>query len=182
MNKVGMGRKNANTATGKNRATPTNTAQLKSTVGSNQSATGVNQQATNPNLSRANQTRPIPPNSPNATIPPRSGTIPPRSGTIPPGSTTIPPRSGTIPPGSATSPLSESGHFPVAGDSKSKASKFFKLALLSLLLSLAGLSYIFGFQVEMKGAGAYLYLFVMLFAFLYIVSTMIYVLLSTRNR
>jgi hypothetical protein len=88
----------------------------------------------------------------------------------------------TIPPRAGTAPLSDSGgHFPVAGKN-GKAGTFFKLALLSLLLSLAGLSYIFGFQVEMKGAGAYLYLFVVLFAFLYIVSTMIYVFLSTQRR
>ena len=61
------------------------------------------------------------------------------------------------------------------------ASRAFKLALFSLLLSLIGLGVIFALQVEMKGAGAYLYLMVTVSAFIYIVATMVYVFLSTRK-
>lgn len=61
------------------------------------------------------------------------------------------------------------------------SSRSFKVALFSLLLSLIGLSVIFAMQVEMKGAGAYLYLLVTVSAFVYIVATMVYVIMSTRR-
>lgn len=62
-----------------------------------------------------------------------------------------------------------------------RSSTSFKIALFSLLTSLVGLSVIFAMQVEMKGAGAYLYLLVTLSAFVYIVATMFYVVMSTRS-
>jgi len=64
---------------------------------------------------------------------------------------------------------------------RATSSRSFKIALISLLVSLIGLSFIFAMQVEMKGAGAYLYLMVTVSAFVYIVATMVYVVTSARR-
>jgi len=87
------------------------------------------------------------------------------------------------PPLSATSTLPPNSHIAAGAMGKPKATstRSFKVALVSLFISLIGLSFIFAMQVEMKGAGAYLYLMVTVSAFVYIVATMFYVVLSTRR-
>ncbi|MFV2056509.1 MAG: hypothetical protein ACC707_08565 [Thiohalomonadales bacterium] len=60
-------------------------------------------------------------------------------------------------------------------------SRTLNCVIVSLLVSLTTLGVIVGMKVEMKGPGAYLYLLAIVGAVIYIVSTVIFVLLSARQ-
>lgn len=110
----------------------------------------------------------------NATIPP----IPNRQGNMPPVNETASVKAQVA---ESVAMTQTANVMPGGLRLRPSSSRSFKVALVSLLLSLIGLSVIFAMQVEMKGAGAYLYLLVTVSAFVYIVATMIYVVMSTRR-